>query len=76
MPDDVKLPEPPMIVCAETRSRSFSGTGPKWFTWSEREKRFFCSDSWYMPRLPEDMEVVPHPRNSPEAVELIERSKE
>ena len=79
-----EVPEPPWRVLATYLylgameiwpEEGEQGSMPQWWAWIPREASFLCEDPWKTLMRPERLTVIPHPKNDPEAIELIERAK-
>lgn len=73
-----KLPDPPWRVYGRVLTSSFEQycKYPRWYQFYNREwlqsSQYDSMSGVHM----KNFEVIPHPRNDPEAVELIRKAKE
>lgn len=69
-----KKPDPPWRVLATYCW--FDPKAPRWWEWDSKRERFCecCQVNWV--HKPDDMTPIDHPRNDPEALEIIKQAKE
>lgn len=69
-----QLPDPPWRVLATAPHIS----QPRWWLWSQEEMVWFSDDPlrFGYAAINDDLAIIDHPHNDPEAVEIIRKAKE